>query len=90
MIRLKPKRKTITTEINLNESAGIPVSFTRVDKNRVKKVKLNIKPKITPKGYFLSPAIVPVRTIGSMGSIQGDSMVTIPARKAKIRRRSIE
>ena len=57
-----------------------------VDKNRVKKVKLKINPKTTPKGFdlpiFWSP-IVDDRIIGRIGKIQGESIVTIPARKAK-------
>jgi len=58
----------------------------------VKKVKLKINPITTPIGrnfpVFVS-LILDVRMIGSMGNIQGDSIVTIPAINENIRRRII-
>ena len=64
-------------------SEGSPVAFTIEDKKSVKKVKLRINPVIMPRGFFLSPSIVPERTIGKTGRIHGERTVTIPARKAK-------
>ena len=72
-----------------SESAGIPISLTMVDKNRVNMVKLAIKPNTTPMGLFLPPTWADERIMGRRGKIQGDKIVTIPAKKAKIIRRSI-
>ena len=57
------------------------MSRTIVVRKSVKKVKLRTKPKIMPNGRFLSP-LMPERTIGRIGKIHGDKIVTIPAKKA--------
>ena len=67
----------------LNRSAETPVSLTRVDKLRVKKVKLRIKPVTIPKGFLFPVPIEPDRTIGNIGKIHGERIVTTPAKKAK-------
>ena len=61
---------------------GIPVSRIIVARKRVNIVKLRINPTIIPKGRLLSPLTVPESTIGRIGRIQGDKIVTIPARNA--------
>jgi len=80
--------------ITINENtlrllALIPITLTTVVKNRVKKVKLNIKPATTPKGLRLPPTTELDNTIGNMGNIQGDKMVTIPPMNAKIKSSNI-
>lgn len=66
-----------------NVFEGTPVSFIIDVRKRVKKVKLKIKPRIMPIGRFLSPLTDPESTIGRIGKIQGDNIVTIPAKNAK-------
>ena len=77
------------TDRLLKASADNPVDLTMELKARVKKVKLLIKPMIIPNGLFLLPDSDPDRTIGSIGSIQGERMVTIPPKKANSVRISI-
>ena len=69
-------------EINLSESAGICINCTIKERKRVKKVKLAIKPIITPMGRDFPPTL-DERIIGKTGKIQGERIVTIPARNAK-------
>lgn len=76
-----------TTEKSLNESAGTPIAFTIEDKKSVKNVKLKMNPVITPKGLAFPICWVPMdeeRMIGRMGKMQGESIVTTPAKNAKI------
>ncbi len=83
-----PKPAIISTETNRNEPAGIPLNWTIVDKNKVKNVKLAMNPATTPtrrERLVLSVPIEVESTIGKMGRMQGDKIVTIPARKAKPR-----
>jgi len=77
-----PKRARVRIAKNRKESAGIPNNLTIEDKKRVKKVKLATKPSTTPRGR-VRPELTE-RTRGRMGKIQGERIVTIPARKAKI------
>jgi hypothetical protein len=87
-----PSNPITMTENDLNESPGIPLAVTIVERKSVKKVKLRIKPVITPSGraFPLSfPPIVEESTIGNIGKIHGDRIVTTPAKKAKIIRRII-
>ncbi|OGH11687.1 MAG: hypothetical protein A3B38_03290 [Candidatus Levybacteria bacterium RIFCSPLOWO2_01_FULL_36_13] len=66
------------------KSEGIPLIFTIVDKNRVKKVKLKIKPNTIPNGLFLPDVSTEEDNItGSIGKMHGERIVTIPAIKAK-------
>jgi hypothetical protein len=65
------------------DSAGKPTADTREVRKRVKKVKLPTKPVTTPKARRRPPPKEEDRTIGRMGRIQGERMVTKPARKAK-------
>lgn len=74
----------MTPAIILRVFVGIPVKRIIVARKRVKNVKLRINPKIMPYGRFLSPLTVPERTIGRIGRMQGDKMVTIPAKNANI------
>jgi hypothetical protein len=63
-----------------------------VERKSVKKVKLNTKPVTTPSGRDLPmslPPIVEVRMMGKSGKMQGERIVTRPARKAKIMSRNI-
>lgn len=82
-----PKRAIVITERSLNVSAGIPLSRTRLDRKRVKKVKLKTKPMTTPKGLPF-PRLVPPRVedkiIGRSGNIHGESTVTTPAKNANM------
>ena len=78
-------------DIKRNVSAGMPVIFTIDARKRVKKVKLAIKPMTTPSGRFLpDESAEEERIIGNIGRIQGESIVTIPARNAKIISKSID
>lgn len=76
-------------DINLSESAGIPVRWTIVDKNKVKKVKLPTKPATMPNGLLLPPPTVVERIIGRRGRMHGERTVIIPPRKAKMMRISM-
>lgn len=81
-----PNSRIIKTEINLKKSADTPKALTIVVRNNVKKVKLAIKPIITPIGRLLpgsSPGKVEDRIMGNIGSMHGESMVTIPAKNEK-------
>src|SRR3989344_5675370 len=70
-------------ERNLKESAGIPLRRTRVERKRVKKVKLAIKPTTTPRGLrFPELSTEEDKITGSIGKMHGERMVTIPAKKA--------
>src|SRR3989344_532018 len=81
--KVRPKTAIITTDSVRKESAGIPTALTRVVKKRVKKVKLITKPATTPKARDRPPPRELVRTIGNTGRMQGERMVTTPAKKAK-------
>jgi len=72
-----------TIETNLNESAGTPLTLTIVDKNNVKKVKLETKPITTPIGFCFPTPLAEDKIIGIKGKIQGESTVTTPAKNAK-------
>ena len=56
-------------------------------RNNVKKVKLTINPVTTPKGRFFPLFVEADSTMGSTGRIQGESMVMIPPRKEKPRKK---
>ena len=80
-----PKPAIITIDNPLRRFAEIPLIWTIVERNSVKKVKLRINPITTPNGRDLSvfcPPIVEVRIIGKIGKMHGESMVTIPAKNA--------
>ena len=82
----------IRTEIVLKASGDIPVILTRVERKRVKKVKLRINPTTIPSGRDLPisfPPMLDESTIGSTGKMQGESIVTIPARNANAVSKSI-
>jgi hypothetical protein len=63
----------------------MPNNLTRVERKRVKKVKLKIKPVTMPYGRrrLALPGREDERMIGKIGRIQGERMVMIPAKKAK-------
>jgi hypothetical protein len=70
-------------EMYLSDSAGIPLSRTIVERNSVKKVKLNMNPVTTPRGRrFPDVSTVDERMIGKIGNIHGERIVTTPAKKA--------
>ena len=71
------------TEIKRSDSAGMPLKRTIEERKSVKKVKLTINPVMTPSGRFFPPVIEPDKTIGSIGRMQGERIVTMPARNAK-------
>jgi len=61
------------------------------DKNRVKNVKLKINPDIIIQGlsFDCCPPKLVDNTIGSIGSMHGESIVTNPDKKANSTRRII-
>jgi hypothetical protein len=77
--RLIPNSKTMITENVRRKSAETPVSLTKVERKRVKNVKLMIKPVTIPKGLFFPVPTEPDRTMGRIGSMHGDRIVTTPA-----------
>lgn len=82
-----PNTAITMTEKSLNESAGMPLKETIVERKRVKKVKLRINPMTTPSGRDFPvscPPMVDERTIGKIGKIHGESTVTIPAKNANM------
>jgi hypothetical protein len=81
---IRPKRTINTTATILKAEGGIFNNLMRVARVRVKMLKLKIKPRITPAGRLLPP-MLPDKTIGSTGRIQGERIVTTPERKAKNR-----
>jgi hypothetical protein len=88
-----PNKPTIPMDSCRIKSAGMPLRRTIVERNRVKNVKLDTKPVITPSGRALllpEPATLEVRMMGSSGNIHGERMVKIPARKEKRIRMSID
>ena len=88
--RLRPKIIKIIIDANLRVSAGIPLSLTIVERKRVKKVKLAMNPVTTPSGrFFPEESTEEESIIGSIGRMQGERIVTIPARKAKAKSRII-
>ena len=83
MRRVIPKSAITTIESDLNVFAGIPVALTRLERNKVKNVKLAINPSTIPNGrFFPLPPTVLERMIGRRGSMQGDRTVIIPPRNA--------
>lgn len=81
-----PKLNIITTDISLNVSGDIPNNVTSEERKRVKKVKLITNPNTMPIGLFFPPLIPPDSTMGNIGRIHGERIVTNPAIKAnKIR-----
>ena len=64
----------------LSISGGIPIARTIVVKKRVNKVKLRAKPITTPNGLRFPPPIELLNTTGKTGRIQGESIVTTPAK----------
>jgi hypothetical protein len=80
-----PKPAIIITEINLRLSADIPLRRTIVERKRVKKVKLKTNPATTPIGLDFPISLPPKdedNIIGKIGKMHGESIVTIPAKKA--------
>ena len=78
-----PKNVLTKTATSRRASEEIPVNLTIAFKNRVKNVKLTINPRMIPRGLCFPPAIPPDRTIGNIGKIQGERIVTIPPKNAK-------
>jgi len=85
MRRETPNPVIIQIEKVRSRLGDTPLILTIIERKRVKKVKLNTNPKTTPIGRALPvsfPPMVEVRIIGRIGKIQGDSIVTIPAKNA--------
>ena len=61
------------------------MTLIMLERKRVKNVKLVIKPATTPIGRDIDcfPPTVVERIIGKTGRMQGDKIVTTPAKKAK-------
>jgi hypothetical protein len=81
-----PKPAITITDIFRRISEDIPLAFTIVERKSVKKVKLAINPVTTPMGRDLPesfPPMVEDKTIGRIGKIQGERIVTTPAKNAK-------
>lgn len=76
-------------ETLLKTLGEMPIALTKEVKNRVKRVKLKTNPTTTPIGRLLPPPIEPDKTIGKTGRMQGESIVTIPAKKENPNRMSI-
>lgn len=83
MRSVAPNPAMMMTETILNVSAEMPKDLTSVERKSVKKVKLAMNPMTIAIGRFLSPVIDPLNTIGRMGKMHGERIVTNPARKAK-------
>ena len=80
-----PNPAITKTETVRRTSGDMPLALTSVERKRVKKVKLAINPTTTPKGRARPVSFPPIeeeRMMGSIGNIQGESIVTIPARNA--------
>ncbi len=86
MSKLAPNPPKTKIDKNLNQSAETPLNLTKVDKNKVKKVKLATKPNTTAMGFRLPDWSEDDKMMGRSGKIQGDKTVTIPAKKAKMMR----
>ena len=84
-----PKKRIIRTEKFLRSSGERPVALTIADKKSVKRVKLRTKPITMPIGLRCPPFKEPERTMGRIGKIQGESMVTKPAMNENKIKRSI-
>lgn len=70
------------TDMVRSVSAETPVKLMIVVKNKVKNVKLSMNPATTPSGFFFPPVSVPDKTIGRIGSIHGERIVTMPPKNA--------
>jgi hypothetical protein len=73
----------ITTETVRRASGDTPVARTRAERKSVKKVKEMTNPATIPHGLLFPPVTEPESTIGKMGRMQGDRIVTTPAKNAK-------
>jgi len=84
-IKVSPKKAIINTDTDLKLLAEIPNELTSVARNKVKNVKLKIKPTTTPIGLRLPSPAELERIIGNIGKIHGESMVTTPAKNENVR-----
>lgn len=82
------RRSTITARLR-RESGLMPVALTRVVRVRVNTVKLPTKPVTTPMGRYRFFVAEPARMMGRRGRMQGERIVTKPAKKAKRMSKSI-
>jgi hypothetical protein len=73
-----PKMMSKATESNRRAPVDIPRAFARVNEKTAKKVKLRIKPVTTPRGRHFPFDSEPDRTMGRIGRMHGDSIVTSP------------
>ena len=80
---VSPKKTSSITARFLSNSVDRPSARASENENTAKKVKLVMNPTITPRGLCFPLKNDPDNTIGKIGRIQGESMVTMPAKKAK-------
>ena len=90
MMRVRPKMVRMATAMILRKLASRPVSLTMVERAMVKIVKLAINPKMIPSDLWRLLVLPVARRIGWSGRIQGERIVTMPARKANMISISIE
>ena len=82
--KVNPKIVKTITANNLKLSGSKGIIFKIYDRAKVKKAKLNITPRVIPKGFFLPPVAVEDKTMGRIGQTQGAAIVINPEIKAKI------
>lgn len=82
-VEKRPKTKRMRMAKLRRRLALIPVAFTRALSPKVARVKLKTKPRTMPSGRRLLLPVPPAKIIGNRGRMQGERMVTIPARKEK-------
>ena len=81
--RLTPNKRIMITDKFLKTSADIPVNLTIAERKSVNKEKLSTKPVTIPNGLLCPPVKDPDKTTGKIGRIQGERIVTKPARNEK-------
>lgn len=79
----KPNKPITTIEKLRSVFGEILDTLTKLERNRVKNEKLEIKPVTVPICFLktLLPETDTERTIGKTGKIHGERIVTIPAMK---------
>src|SRR5262249_35071356 len=78
----QPSKPMITIARKRGMSGLILTFFTKEEIARVKNEKLAIMPSVIPKGFLFPPVDDEESTIGRIGQIHGESMVTNPETKA--------
>jgi hypothetical protein len=86
---INPKRKIRIMAMDRRTVADMPIAWTRVVRVRVKKVKLTISPRTTPRGRRRPFEVEDARMIGRTGRTHGEMIVQKPAKKEKTSKRAI-